>query len=128
MSTVVFKQSERVSLVIPGGPVPLQRSRTQRGRHYLPARSKTYRLVVQAEWMAAGRPSLGDARFAASMRFYGARANADLDNLCKAVLDALNGLAYTDDSQLACLSGCHKLPVDANGPRAEIDLWAMVTV
>jgi Holliday junction resolvase RusA-like endonuclease len=112
-----------VSLVIPGRPVPLQRSRTSSGRHYLPARSKTYRLTVAAEWMAAGRPSLGDAQFAASMRFYGARANADLDNLVKAVLDALNGLAFTDDSQLVCLSGCHKLPADADGPRAEIDLW-----
>ncbi|MGA9315925.1 MAG: RusA family crossover junction endodeoxyribonuclease [Solirubrobacteraceae bacterium] len=113
-----------VSLVIRGRPVPLQRSRTSSGRHYLPARSKTYRLLVQAEWMAAGRPSLGDAPFAMSARFYGARANADLDNLVKAILDALNGLAFADDRQLTCLSGCHKLPVDDRGPRAEIDLWA----
>jgi crossover junction endodeoxyribonuclease RusA len=118
----------KFSLTIPGKPVPLQRSRTQRGRHYLPARSKTYRLLVQAEWMCAGRHSLGGVPFAASMRFYGARANADLDNLCKAILDALNGLAFTDDRQLACFSGCHKLPVDEHGARAEIDLWAVVTV
>ncbi|MGC2374256.1 MAG: RusA family crossover junction endodeoxyribonuclease [Solirubrobacteraceae bacterium] len=112
-----------VKLVIPGSPIPLQRSRTSSGRHYLPARSKTYRLVVQAMWMQAGRPSLGDAPFAVSMRFYGARANADLDNLIKAILDALNGLAYTDDRQLRCIAGAHTLPVDAEGPRAEIDLW-----
>lgn len=114
----------RVRLVIEGVPVPLQRSRTRGGRHYLPARSKAYRALVQAEWMAAGRPSLDGMPFAASLRFVGARATADLDNLCKAVLDALNGLTYVDDSQLVCLSG-HKLPVDAGGPRCELELWAV---
>jgi Holliday junction resolvase RusA-like endonuclease len=101
----------RVRLTIPGVPVPLQRSRTARGRHYLPRRSRNYRDLVQSEWMAAGRPSLGTAPFTASARFYGANARADLDNLVKAVLDALNGLAFADDS----------------GPRVELDLWKATT-
>ncbi len=117
-----------VSLTVRGRPVPLQRSRTSSGRHhYLPARSRAYRELVQAEWMAAGRRSLGQAPFTASMRFYGANAAADLDNLVKAILDALNGLAFTDDKQLVCLSGCHKLPADADGARAEVELWAVAT-
>ena len=115
-----------VRLVIRGKPIPLQRSRTRSGKHYLPARSTAYRELVQTTWMVSGRPELGDAPFTMSARFYGARANADLDNLVKAVLDALNGLAITDDSQLACLSGCHKLPVDERGPRAEIELWPAI--
>jgi len=113
----------RIALVIPGRPVPLQRSRTSRGRHYLPKRSRIFRELVQAEWMAAGRPSLGAAPFACSIRSYGARATADLDNLVKAILDALNGLAFDDDCQLVCIAGAHKLAVDAGGARAEIDLW-----
>jgi crossover junction endodeoxyribonuclease RusA len=117
-----------VRLTIAGKPVPLQRSRTSSGRHYLPKRSKTYRETVQAEWMAAGRPALGDVPFAASMRFYGARVTADLDNLVKAILDALNELAFADDKQLTCLSGCHKLPVDADGARAVVELWPATTV
>jgi crossover junction endodeoxyribonuclease RusA len=116
--------TDRVKLLVPGKAVPLQRSRTSRGRHYLPPRSRAYRQLVQAEWMAAGRPSLGNAPFTLSARFIGARANSDLDNLCKAILDALNGLAYVDDSQLMCMSGCHKLAVDADGPRTELDLWS----
>jgi hypothetical protein len=43
----------------------------------------------------------------------------------KAILDALNGLAFEDDRQCVCLSGCHKLPVDADGARAVVELWSM---
>jgi|SRR5579871_2336370 len=112
-----------VTLTIPGRPVPLARSRTRVGQHYLPKRSRAYRELVQACWLEAGRPCLGAVPFAASIRFYGARANADLDNLCKAILDALNALAYSDDSQLVCIAGAHKLPADADGPRAVVELW-----
>jgi crossover junction endodeoxyribonuclease RusA len=112
-----------IAVVIPGRPVPLQRSRTRSGRHYLPARSRAYRELVRATWLEAGRPTLGDTPLTVSLRFYGARANADLDNLVKAILDALNELAFADDKQLTCLSGCHKLPVDAAGPRAVVELW-----
>ena len=115
--------ADRVQLVIPGRPVPLARSRTRSGRHYLPKRSRAYRELVQAEWMAAGRPSLGAAPFAAALRFYGAHGGSDLDNLCKAIADSLNGLAFTDDRQLVCIAGAHKLPADDRGARAEIDLW-----
>jgi crossover junction endodeoxyribonuclease RusA len=115
--------SDEVRLTIAAKPVPLQRSRTSRGRHYLPKSSRAYRETVQAEWIAAGRPSLGERPFATSMRFYGARVNADLDNLVKAILDALNGLAFVDDKQLVCLSGCHKLRADAAGARAEVEMW-----
>lgn len=117
--------TSRVQLVIRGKPTPLQRSRTRRGRHYLPPRSRVYRELVQAEWMAAGRPSLGALPFAASMRFYGAHGGSDLDNLVKAILDALNGLAFDDDRQAACFAGVHRLPADDRGARAEIELWAV---
>jgi crossover junction endodeoxyribonuclease RusA len=117
-----------VRLTIAGKPIPLQRSRTSSGRHYLPKRSRLYRENVQAEWMAAGRPTLGSGPFVASLRFYGAQATADLDNLVKAILDALNTLAFADDKQLTCLSGCHRLAVDVNGPRAVVELWPAVTV
>jgi Holliday junction resolvase RusA-like endonuclease len=114
----------RVRLIVQGRPVPLQRSRTSSGHHYLPKRSRLYRDTVQAVWLEAGRPSLGDAPFTLSARFIGANPRADLDNLCKAILDALNGLGFTDDSQLVCIAGAHKLPTDADGARTEVELWS----
>ena len=110
-------------LVIPGTPIPLGRHRTGKGRTYLPARSRAYRTLIQTCWMASGRPSLGGLPFACSMRFYGLRANADLDNAIKAIMDSLNGLAFADDRQLVCIAGAHRLPADADGPRCEVDLW-----
>jgi hypothetical protein len=84
-----------VRLTVRGKPVPLQRHRTSRGRTYLPARSKAYRELVQTEWMTCGHPTLGAEPFT---------------------------MSFADDSQLACLSCCHKLPVDAEGPRCVIEL------
>ena len=115
--------AERVRFTVSGRPIPLERHRASRGRAYLPKRSAVYRELVQGCWLEAGRPSLGGAAFALSARFYGAHGSADLDNLVKACLDALNRLAFTDDRQLVCIAGAHKLPVDGRGARAEIDLW-----
>jgi hypothetical protein len=78
-------------------------------------------LPAEAEWMAAGRPTLADRPFSLSARFYGANPLADIDNL---VLDALGGLAFTNDHNCVCIAGVHKLPADAGGARAEIDIWA----
>jgi Holliday junction resolvase RusA-like endonuclease len=135
-----------VRITAPGDPVPMERARVGRGRHYLPARSVEYRERIQTAWMCAGRPDLGDAPLTVSARFYLARPashwgtgrNAqtlrpaaiaaippgDLDNMCKAALDALTGFAFSDDRQVVCLSGCHKMWADPDGPRTVVDLWS----
>lgn len=45
----------------------------------------------------------------------------DLDNLAKIPLDALNGLAWGDDSQIVSLIASKHL--DRDNPRTEIELW-----
>jgi Holliday junction resolvase RusA-like endonuclease len=136
---------DRLVLVVPGDPVPLERARVGRGRHYLPARSRAYRELVQGCWLEAGSPSLGDAPFTVSAAFhvarpaahYGTGCNAqtlkpsaagavpggDIDNLTKGVLDALTGLAFTDDRQAICLSGVHKFWAAPGEARTEVTLW-----
>jgi hypothetical protein len=81
----------------------------------------SFDMAVQAAWAAAGRPWLGDAPFTASVCFYGAAADLPLDMLVEAVLVSLAGLAFADNSHVR-LSGCRKLPVDAAGPRAVVEL------
>jgi len=45
----------------------------------------------------------------------------DLDNLAKIPLDALNELAWEDDSQIVSLIASKHL--DRDNPRTEIELW-----
>jgi crossover junction endodeoxyribonuclease RusA len=115
---------DRFELTVPGEPVPNARARAGAHGHYTPRRTVEYRERVQATWMVAGRPSLGDAPFVLSASFYrSSRRECDLDNLVKGVLDALNGLAWADDRQLVCLSGVHKFTVAAVEARTELGVW-----
>ena len=138
--------SDVVTLTVPGVPVPLERARVGNGRHYLPPRSVEYRERVQTAWMQAGRPNLGDVPLTVSARFYIARPpshygsgrnadtlkataiattpRGDIDNYCKALLDALSTHAFTDDRQVVCLSGIHKTWAPQDQARTVIDLWA----
>ena len=135
----------RLQLVVPGAPVPLERARVGRGRHYLPAKSREFRERIQAAWMQAGRVNLGAGPLACSARFYFERPashfgtgrnsgtlkpsaaavipGGDVDNLAKSVLDALQTLAFSDDKQVVCLSGVHKGWAVRGAARTEVDLW-----
>jgi Holliday junction resolvase RusA-like endonuclease len=53
---------------------------------------------------------------------WGARENADLDNLFKAIADALNGGPYADDSQITKLYIERRKADKANPPGAIIEI------
>lgn len=62
------------------------------------------------------------ARFKLSVRAYFPDARRrDLDNLIKSVADALNGVAYRDDTQIVQLGESEK-HVDKLNPRTEVRL------
>jgi Holliday junction resolvase RusA-like endonuclease len=55
-------------------------------------------------------------------RFYGAHKGADIDNLCKAVLDAANLMVIRDDRQVMELHA-YKLEVpDGETARTEVEI------
>lgn len=96
---------EPIRIIIPGRPVPKQRPRfTRTGHIYTPQETRDYEDFVG--WKAKEvikEPLEGD--IALYIRVYVNRnVFADIDNIAKAIMDGLNGVAYKDDRQVVCLS------------------------
>lgn len=110
--------------VVQGRPVPKARPRIGRGGIvFTPSKTIAAERLVQAEWMAAGRPTVGGQPVCVTLRFEFARPKShmlkngslsavgeragepggDTDNLTKLVLDGLNGLAWADDRQVVSI-------------------------
>lgn len=110
---------------IPGAPVPKGRPRTYRDkrtgktRTVTPQRTRDYEAHVARTYRAAGGEHLGNGpvrlelwvsneRVVVTVEPADAptakRPRGDLDNITKAVADALNGLAFDDDRQIVELA------------------------
>lgn len=109
-----------IGFLVPGRPVGKQRARvTERGT-YTPAPTKTYQNRVKWLFLKAAKGHAPDPAYAVEM-FVTVRivpptkwakqkrtdakggkiipaVKPDIDNIAKSVMDALNGLAYPDDS------------------------------
>jgi len=70
---------------------------TTQARYYKPLVYEFFRKEM------AIRPRYGDFSVSLRMEHVGAPPAMDLDNLCKALLDALTGFVFFDDSQIARL-------------------------
>ena len=71
---------------------------TSQAKYYKPLIHEFFR----KEWRG-GRPAWGDYAVEIRMEYTGDPPWLDLDNLAKAVLDALKGYAFHDDAQVARL-------------------------
>lgn len=116
-------------LYVPGPPQPWRRTRLNvRGGRVVAfhdRQSDTYADLIRWAWREAGSPTFGDQPVAltvtcmfprpashftrkGALSAAGRRAvlpsRADVDNLAKAVMDALNGLAWADDRQIVDLN------------------------
>ena len=111
----------RIEFTVPGVPRPKARPRVTGHGTYTPKRTKEYQGRVRARFLAEVLllPAPWDGPVMLGVHAYGARWNADLDNIVKAVADALNGVAYKDDRQIQETVAA-KYPVDVNGPRTVI--------
>lgn len=92
-----------IEFFVEGTPVPKARARVTRSGHtYTPAKTVAWeQLVAWKAKIARGPRPILTGKVSVSLEFYGARANADIDNLAKAVLDGMNGVIYTDDKQVS---------------------------
>lgn len=110
---------------IPGEPVPKARPRvTRQGHAYTPRKTADYEALVKDCYRLQGGKYMGDSAIVSmiELRFeipksYGKSKRErimageikhtkkpDVDNCVKAILDALNGIAYKDDSQIVELT------------------------
>lgn len=109
---------------IPGKPQAKERPRTVNGHTYTPKRTQDYETLVRISkigdvrargrfdegplevsivWARQITASWSKKRKAEALAQVYAVDRMDLDNVAKSVLDALNGIAYNDDSQVAVL-------------------------
>lgn len=93
--------SAGVHFRVEGKPIPKARPRVTRGHTYTDDRTVTWEAEVAiAAKRAMGNTPFIPGRLSVGLTFDGARKNADIDNLAKAVLDAMNEVVYGDDSQI----------------------------
>jgi Holliday junction resolvase RusA-like endonuclease len=98
--------ARRIAFTVPGDPVPKGRARvavTAAGkvRPYTPKRTHEYEDAIGNAWIGEGpRPPQFAGAVRVSIRVRERVYPSDLDNYVKAVLDALNGLAWADDRQV----------------------------
>lgn len=113
-------KQEPVRFTVPGVPVPKGRPRVGRSGGHTPARTRRHeRLIWVAAKQARVRPMTGPICLTA--RFYLPEIeSADVDNLAKTVLDALNGWAYPDDKHVVSLVALKYQ--DGGKPRTEVEI------
>ena len=105
-------------------PVPAPRARITRKGNYYPPRYEMWRNMVRtvARQVYLGKPPL-EGPVMLFIDIYGARKNADWDNLGKGISDALEGIMYANDKQIRYARvQMHDCPVKKR--RAEITVSA----
>jgi crossover junction endodeoxyribonuclease RusA len=108
------------SFTVDGRPVPKGRPRVTQHGTYTPQRTRDYERRVGWGYVQVSsrrRPD-PDAEFAVTCVFHTA-SRADVDNLAKAVLDGLNGVAWKDDSQVVELLS-RRVSADRSTERAVV--------
>jgi crossover junction endodeoxyribonuclease RusA len=114
-----------IAFTVPGRPVPAKRM-TQRSKYVSPeARRHLYHkgVIGWAARAAGVRPISGPVRL--ECRFYVCAPLPDVSNLLKLVEDALNGIAYEDDRQVADAHPLRFLVWRRDEQRTEVEVGPM---
>lgn len=98
-------------------PLPQPRPRFSKGKTYQPARIVEYKSRIKKAAIMAmnGRPPLSAPLKMILKLGRTTRRRVDVDNLSKAIMDAVNGVCYVDDSlivDLHCIKHFDKPQVD----------------
>lgn len=131
----------RVKFTIPGIPIPKARPRIVRGHAFTPKKTKDYEALVQDVYNLTVGEYLGDSAIVATIDLFFPIPKSyskskrrriaegkikhtkrpDVDNCAKAILDALNEVAYKDDAQVVESRITKNYAIDGEA-RAEVQL------
>lgn len=114
----------RVKLRFSGNPIPKRRPRYDGEHFYTPPATAEWEETVgwQARDQFNHRPLLGPLGISFAF-FREDRREVDLDNLEKAMLDALQGILYENDSQIKKKSS--EYFYDPERPGVEVEIWTL---
>jgi Holliday junction resolvase RusA-like endonuclease len=108
-----------ITLVLPYPPTVNHMYRRARGHLALTPEALAFRHAVRMIAMVQGvTPLVGPV--AVFLDVYRPRRRGDLDNILKATLDALNGIAYRDDEQVEQITAVRY--DDKRAPRIEVSV------
>lgn len=108
-----------MTITLPLPPSANRYWRNFRGRTVVSAEAKAYK--EQAAWLArAAGMELIEGDVSVTMRIYRAAKRGDTDNFLKVGLDSLNGIAYSDDSQIVRIVA--ERYDDKKNPRVEVEV------
>lgn len=132
---------QTLKLVVPGDPRGKGRPRFGNGRTYTDAETTKYEGRVREVWKSAGNLKFSDAPISVYIKAYfkvptslSKKKKAELfgepclkkpdaDNIAKILLDALNGCAWTDDSQIDILVVTKQyVTSEDEPPRVEVEI------
>ena len=94
--------------------------RNVRGRTIVSAEAKAYKAEAGWSAKAQGACCIEAGNIIVKIDAYRPRRRGDLDNVLKITLDALNGVAYADDSQITRIEANRY--DDKDNPRVEIGI------
>ena len=101
--------TKRLKLFVPSNPMPKERPRLGRNGAYTPAKTQAYEELVGVSVSNAialigyEMPKAHELVMVILQFYRSDKRRADVDNLTKSVLDAMNGLAYEDDSFIGAM-------------------------
>ena len=111
-----------MTLTLPYPPTVNHMYRRARGHLALTPEALAFRHAVRTIAMVQDvRPVTGPV--AVFVDVYRPRRRGDLDNILKAILDALNGVAYRDDEQVEQINA--QRYDDKRAPRVEVSVVAL---
>ncbi len=114
-----------MNIVLPFPPSSNRYWRSFRGRVVKSQEARDYQraVICLATGDAhSGFPTLLTGAVGLELNFYRPQRRGDLDNRLKVLVDALQGILYSDDKQVSELHAY--LHDDKQNPRVEVNVWA----